>query len=53
MVSVPETMVATVNAGGGGCGGAAGLSEQLYISSMIKPKRIVITMLRNLTLLDA
>jgi hypothetical protein len=45
-------MVATGSDGGGGGGGAAGLDEQLYIRSMIKPKRIVITMLRNLTLLD-
>jgi hypothetical protein len=45
-------MVATGNVGGGGGGGAAGLDEQLYMKSIIKPKRMAIAMLKYLALLD-
>ena len=52
MVSVLETMLSTGNDGGGGAGAAAGLDEQLYMKSIIKPKRIAIAMLKYLTLFD-
>ncbi len=52
MGSVLIAMVATGNDGGGGACGAAGLDEQLYINSIIRPKRIAITTLNDLTLLD-